>query len=113
MSFLMMWTPYYYWNAVFKWQKDIAEMMHYPQAKPQPPKAVPGDPDISSAAEPANPPVDLARSEEISAEANERQETPTDRHPAKPAKSAAAEPAKPSRSTKPSSPSKKPRPRQK
>jgi hypothetical protein len=112
MSFLMMWTPYYYWNSVFKWQKDIAEMMHYPQPKPQPPKAVPGDPDISPVAAPASPPADLTRSKEISAEADGRQETPTDRHPAKPAKSA-AEPAKPSRSTKPSNPSKKPRRKQK
>ena len=113
MSFLMMWTPYYYWNAVFKWQKDIADMMTYPQAKPQPLKAVPGDHEASPVAEPASPPVGLARSQEISAEAEERQETPTDRHPVKPAQSAAAEPAKPSRSTKPSNPSKKSRRKQK
>ena len=81
MPFMMMWTPFHYWNAMFAWQKNIADLMSYTRAKPREPKAIIADSQTSPIVAPAiNPVVDVS---EIAAEAKERR---TEQPPAKLAK---------------------------
>lgn len=40
MPFMMMWTPYHYWNAMFAWQKNIADLMSYTPVKQREPKVL-------------------------------------------------------------------------
>jgi hypothetical protein len=46
--FIMMWMPYYYWNAIFAWQKNITDLMNYTRVKPREPKAAIADDQTSS-----------------------------------------------------------------
>ncbi|MGZ5096306.1 MAG: hypothetical protein ACXWCH_34790 [Burkholderiales bacterium] len=70
MPFMMMWMPYHYWNAIFAWQNNIADLMNYTRAKPREPKAIIADSQTSPIVAPAsNLVVDVS---EIAAEAKER-----------------------------------------
>jgi hypothetical protein len=78
MPFMMMWMPYHYWNAMFAWQKNIADLMSFTRAKPREPKAIIADSQTSPiAALASNPVVDVS---EIAAGAKERR---TEQPPAK------------------------------
>ena len=81
MPSMIMWMPYHYWNAIFAWQKNIAELMSFTGVKPREPKAIMADSQTSSIVAPAsNLVVDVS---EIAAEAKEQR---TAQHPAKSAK---------------------------
>ena len=70
MPFMMMWMPYHYWNAIFAWQKNIADLMNYTRVKPREPKAAIADGQTSRIVAPvSNLVVDVS---EIAAEAKER-----------------------------------------
>jgi hypothetical protein len=77
MRFMMMWTPFHYWNAMFAWQKNITDLMDT-WVKPQEKKAVIAESQTSPLDAPASSPVtDVS---EIPAEAKERR---TEQSPAK------------------------------
>jgi hypothetical protein len=70
MPFMMMWTPYQYWNAIFAWQNKVADLMNFAPVKPREPKATVADSQTSPIVAPAsNLVVDVS---EIAAEAKER-----------------------------------------
>jgi hypothetical protein len=70
MPFMTMWTPYQYWNAIFAWQNNIADLMNYTPVKPREPKAIIADSQTSPIVVPAsNLVVDVS---ERAAEAKER-----------------------------------------
>jgi hypothetical protein len=93
MPFMMMWMPYHYWNAIFAWQNNIADLMNFARAKPVEPRAIIADSQTSPIVEPAsNLVVDVS---EIAAEAKEQR---TEQSPAKLAKP--LPPRKPSSSKK-------------
>ena len=76
MRFMMMWTPFHYWNAMFAWQKNITDLMD-PWVKPREQKAVIAESQTSPLDAPAsNLVVDVS---EIAAEAKERR---TEKSPA-------------------------------
>jgi len=67
MPFMMMWMPYHFWNAVFAWQRMIADLMNHTMVNPREPKAIIADSQAS--------PIDAPASNlvvEIAAEAKER-----------------------------------------
>jgi hypothetical protein len=93
MPFMMMWMPYHYWNTIFAWQKNIADLMNYTREKPREPKAIIADSQTSPIVPPASSlVVDV---NEIAAEVKERR---AERSPAKLAKP--LPPRKPSSSKK-------------
>ena len=77
MHFMMMWTPFHYWNAMFAWQKNITNLMDT-WVKPQDQKAVLAESQTSPVdVPPSNLVVDVS---EIAAEVKERR---TEQSPAK------------------------------